>query len=315
MKEALHNPLPETLAKELEKATDILSHFIKHRNKMDAALIPSSIIKSAKGVAVMSVIKGGFVWSGRAGSGIVVARLSNGQWSAPCAISTAGVGFGAQIGASLTDVVLVLNTEDAVKAFMRSGNVTLGGNMSVAAGPVGRQTEAAGAIMDLAPIYSYSKTKGLFAGLSLEGAVIMTRNDANSTFYQKKVTAREILTGEVEAPAIAAPLYSVLNSRFGPDAIIYGTNEDNVGLSKVPIPQQHFNQPAPPYTSVPPPIPQRLKKAVALYPFAGERPGDLSFSPGDVIEIIRSSGSTNDWWTGRCQGREGVFPANYVQIQ
>ncbi len=76
---------------------------------------------------------------------------------------------------------------------MHGGNVTLGGNVSVAAGPVGRSTEAAGTIANMAPIYSYSKTKGLFAGLSFEGSVIITRGDANAKFYNRRVTPRVVL--------------------------------------------------------------------------------------------------------------------------
>ena len=86
--------------------------------------------------------------------------------------------------------------------------------MSVAAGPVGRSSEAAGTLANLAPIYSYSKSKGLFAGLSLEGSVIITRGDANAKFYNRKVTAKELLTGVVEQPAIAEALYRALNLKF-----------------------------------------------------------------------------------------------------
>ncbi|KAJ3208840.1 hypothetical protein HDU67_006513, partial [Dinochytrium kinnereticum] len=126
---------------------------------MDQTLIPPKIIANCKGVAVLTLLKAGFVWSGRAGAGLVVARLPDGRWSAPCAIGAAGAGFGAQIGAELTDCVFILNTESAVRAFSHGGNLTLGANISVAAGPVGRQAEGAGTVANLAPIYAYSKTK------------------------------------------------------------------------------------------------------------------------------------------------------------
>lgn len=95
-------------------------------------------------IAIITILKAGFLWSGRAGAGLVVARLPDGTWSAPSAIATAGAGFGAQIGAQLTDCVFILNNEAAVKAFSHGGNVTLGGNLSVCAGPKGRSAEAAG---------------------------------------------------------------------------------------------------------------------------------------------------------------------------
>ena len=121
-----------------------------------------------------------------------------------------GAGVGGQIGAELTDFVIILNTQKAVEAFSMGGNVTLGGNLSVAAGPFGRSAEAGGAVGKLAPIYSYSKTKGLFAGVSIEGSVIVERKDANHRFYGQRYTPKEILSGKVARPAAADPLYKAL---------------------------------------------------------------------------------------------------------
>lgn len=211
----IHSPLPQGLENDCTKCASILERFIKGNNKIDATLIPPNIVAKAKGIAVITFLKAGFVWSGRLGSGLVVARLPDGRWSAPSAIGSGGAGFGAQIGASLTDCVFILNTESAVKAFSHTGNLTFGGNMSVCAGPTGRSLEGAGTIANIAPIYSYSKSKGLFAGLSLEGSVIITRDDANKTLYGKKVTAKQLLTGEVDPPVQAEELYRVLNYRFG----------------------------------------------------------------------------------------------------
>ncbi|KAJ3145129.1 hypothetical protein HDU89_007546 [Geranomyces variabilis] len=211
----LHSPLPDDLSADLIKATSILEHFIKGTNQVDSALIPPRVIANAKGIAVITILKAGFLWSGRAGSGIVVAKLPDGKWSAPSAISAGGAGFGAQIGAQLTDCVFILNNEAAVKAFSHGGNLTFGGAMSVAAGPKGRQAEAAGAVLNLAPIYSYSKSKGLFAGVSLEGSIIITRNDANRALYGRKVSPKELLSGEVAPPVQAEALYRVLDLKFG----------------------------------------------------------------------------------------------------
>jgi lipid-binding SYLF domain-containing protein len=169
--------------------------------------IPSRILRRARGLAIMSVVKAGFIFSGKAGEGVVVARTNRG-WSGPSFIGTGGAGWGPQIGAQVTDFVIVLNNERAVRAFSKGGNVTLGADASVAAGPVGRAAEAD--VTPRAAIYTYSKSKGLFIGASLEGAVIGTRKDANERYYRRPVTADEILHGRVTAPAGAANLRGAL---------------------------------------------------------------------------------------------------------
>lgn len=103
----------------------------------------------------------------------------------------------------------------AVKAFSQQGSLTLGGNVSLAAGPVGRNAEAAGAasMKGVAGVFSYSKTKGLFAGVSLEGSILLERRDANEKLYNSRITAKQILEGGVRPPPAAEPLMRVLNSR------------------------------------------------------------------------------------------------------
>lgn len=168
-----------------------------------------------QGLAIITVIKAGFLGSARFGSGIVVARLSDGSWSAPSALVTGGGGFGGQIGFELTDFVFILNDAAAVRTFSQQGSLTLGGNVSIAAGPVGRNAEAAGAasLKGVAGVFSYSKTKGLFAGVSLEGSVLIERRDANEKLYNSRITARQLLEGGVRPPPAAEPLMRVLNSR------------------------------------------------------------------------------------------------------
>lgn len=145
----------------------------------------------------------------------MVARLSDGSWSAPSAIGTVGGGFGGQIGFELTDFVFILNDSAAVRTFAQAASITLGGNVSIAAGPVGRNAEAAGAasLKGVAGIFSYSKTKGLFAGVSLEGSVLIERRDANEKLYGGRITAKQLLEGGVRPPPAADPLMRVLNSR------------------------------------------------------------------------------------------------------
>ncbi|KAI1273913.1 hypothetical protein F5Y07DRAFT_228481 [Xylaria sp. FL0933] len=223
----INNPLPSSLASECKKCGKILTSFIDPRQAFSPdKIIPPHILANAKGLAILTVLKAGFLGSARFGSGLVVARLPDGNWSAPSAIVTAGGGFGGQIGFELTDFVFVLNDASAVKTFSQQGSITLGGNVSIAAGPVGRNAEAAGAasLKSVAGIFSYSKTKGLFAGVSLEGSAIVERRDANEKLYGQRLTAAQLLTGAVRPPPQAAPLLNVLNSR-----IFSGTRQGTVG--------------------------------------------------------------------------------------
>ncbi|KAI0198411.1 hypothetical protein F4808DRAFT_262011 [Astrocystis sublimbata] len=217
----INNPLPSSLASECKKCGKILNSFVDPRQAFSPdKIIPPHILANAKGLAILTVIKAGFLGSARFGSGLVVARLPNDErgrtrWSAPTAIITGGGGFGGQIGFELTDFVFVLNDASAVKTFSQQGSITLGGNVSIAAGPVGRNAEAAGAasLKSVAGIFSYSKTKGLFAGVSLEGSAIIERRDANEKLYGQRYTAAQLLSGSVPAPPAARPLLDVLETK------------------------------------------------------------------------------------------------------
>ncbi len=198
--------VPVTYADEqddVDRAVAIIQAF---RN-MPEKSIPPEVLRNARGVAIMTVIKAGFIFSGRGGSGVVVARTRKG-WSGPSAIGTGGAGFGFQIGAEQTDFVFILNTPEAVRAFSQGGNLQLGGDISVAAGPIGRTAEAA--VTPVAAVYAYSRSQGLFGGISLEGTVIATRDDANTIYYGRPVAPGEILSGRVKAPAGARRLQKAL---------------------------------------------------------------------------------------------------------
>ncbi|KAI9320844.1 hypothetical protein BX666DRAFT_1911898 [Dichotomocladium elegans] len=227
----INSPIPTSLAGECKKAARILNSFIDPGQKLVDKVIPPTILDNAQGLAIFTVLKAGFLFSGRAGSGLVVARLPDNSWSAPSAIATGGMGAGGQIGAELTDFVLVLNTKEAVKTFSQFGNITLGGNISVAAGPLGRNAEASGSasLKHIAAVYSYSRTRGLFAGVSLEGSVILTRGDANEKLYGRRVTAKELLNGSVPPPPEADALYRALNAKFhtlGNTGAMYARNSE-----------------------------------------------------------------------------------------
>ena len=199
--------VPMTYAGGMQDDVDRAVTIIQAFRDMPEKSIPPEVLRNAKGVAIMTVIKAGFIVSGRGGSGVVVARTGKG-WSGPSAIGTGGAGFGFQIGAEQTEFVFVLNTHEAVKAFSQGGNVQFGGNISAAAGPVGRTVETG--VTPVAAVYAYSRSQGLFGGVSLEGTVIETRNERNAEYYGQSVTPGQILSGKVKAPAGARKLQKAL---------------------------------------------------------------------------------------------------------
>ncbi|CAD6939507.1 unnamed protein product [Tilletia controversa] len=201
-------PLPNELPKECQKATKILNSFVDPIDGLDK-LVPISVLSKARGFAIFSVIRVGFILSARAGSGIVIARTdtapdgSGGHWTAPTAIGIAGLGGGFNAGAQIIDCLVVLNSSSAVRAFSTTGSLQLGGNLSVAVGPLGRSAEASGSLNfkgSVAAMFSYSRAKGLYGGVSLEGTVLVERTDANIAAYGKGATAASILGGRVEPP-------------------------------------------------------------------------------------------------------------------
>lgn len=190
---------------DVDQAVTILKRFQDVPEKS----IPSAVLKDAKGLAILTVLKAGFIFSGRGGKGVIIARTEKG-WSGPSAIGTGGAGFGLQLGAEVSELVIVLNTDEAVKGFSREGNLTLGADLSVAIGPIGRNVGAS--VLPLAAVYTYSRSQGLFAGISLEGTIIASRDGANAGYYGRPVKPSEILSGNVKPPEGARNLLEVLRS-------------------------------------------------------------------------------------------------------
>lgn len=189
---------------DLDRAVSIIERF----SEIPETAIPPAVLRDAKGVAILTMTKAGFVLSGRGGTGVVVARTEKG-WSGPSAIGTGGIGLGFQAGLQVSEYVMILNTQEAVNSFAKGNNVTLGGNLSAAIGPIGRSAEAA--IAPQAAIYTYSRNQGIFAGVSLEGTVIATRYQANEEYYGKPVFPGDILSGDVKPPPSARKLIDVLS--------------------------------------------------------------------------------------------------------
>ena len=147
--------------------------------------IPPALMQDAQGVAIIpNVLKAGFVVGGRFGRGVVLVRKADGGWGNPLFITLVGGGIGWQLGVQSTDVVLVFKTQRSLDRFLKGkGKLTLGADVAVAAGPLGRQAEAATDAQLKAEIFSYSRSRGLFAGLSLEGAAILSDWGADEAYY------------------------------------------------------------------------------------------------------------------------------------
>ncbi|MGH8253016.1 MAG: lipid-binding SYLF domain-containing protein [Steroidobacteraceae bacterium] len=155
--------------------------------------VPEWLFDRAYGVAVIpNVLKGAFIFGGRHGNGVMVSRDATGRYSNPVFISLTGGSFGWQIGAQAADVVLVFATSRSLENFSR-GQFTLGATASVAAGPLGRTGEALAG--KEAEIYSYSRARGLFAGVALDGTALVFDRGANRDFYGHDVTTNDIFHG------------------------------------------------------------------------------------------------------------------------
>ncbi|XP_073481562.1 SH3 domain-containing YSC84-like protein 1 isoform X2 [Aquarana catesbeiana] len=340
----MNNPIPSNLKSEAKKAAKILREFteISSRTGPDK-IIPAHVIAKAQGLAILSVIKAGFLVSARGGSGIVLARLPDGRWSAPSAIGIAGLGGGFEIGIEVSDLVVILNHKRAVEAFAKGGNLTLGGNFTVAIGPLGRNLEGDVAIRSSAAVYTYCKSRGLFAGISLEGSGLIERKETNRKFYcQEDIRAFEILFGEIPRPSQAEELYEILDTFTEK----YENEGQSVNMRKMAREQKKAKEiPAkstrphsyqagntehrsteamrPKQRSYPDlssyNMNERSSKgegitATTIYPFEGLQPGDLTFQAGEKITIVTKTDSQYDWWEGRLKGELGIFPANYVML-
>lgn len=156
--------------------------------------IPPKLLEQAYAIAVIpEVLKIGFIFGGRRGEGLLSVRTKSGKWSNPTFITLTGASIGFQIGASSTDLILVFKSRESIDR-ITSGKITLGADVSVAAGPVGRSAQASTDIRFEAEAYSYSRSRGLFAGVSAEGASVQVDDLANADFYNdRKIGPHEIL--------------------------------------------------------------------------------------------------------------------------
>lgn len=219
-KSRLHLPYTWSLAEECQHAADIIGNAFRSGNvladngaKHDRG-IPAMMLKNAKGLAILTVLKAGFTpVCSKLGTGLVIRRMKDGTWSAPSAISMIGAGCGLEIGGELTETVLVLGSDEAVDVFCDAQQINLGAGIDATIGPLGRSISVSGSASIKGSVsgnYGYSQSRGFCFGMALEGAVISTRNKVNRRFYGQDVQPRELLSGSVAAPNAARPLYEAL---------------------------------------------------------------------------------------------------------
>jgi lipid-binding SYLF domain-containing protein len=196
--------------KRLNASAGVLSEIMAAPDKG----IPQDLLdKSACVVIVPNVKKGAFIVGAKYGRGFVVCRNQNGRgWSAPGGVKVEGGSVGFQIGGSETDVVMLLMNQSAIEKLL-SSKFTIGGDASVAAGPVGRTSSAATDAQLHAELLSYSRARGLFAGVSLDGATLRPDDDANKDMYGKEMSNKDVVLGNVKSPRAADRLIAELNKR------------------------------------------------------------------------------------------------------
>lgn len=229
--------------------------------------IPTALLKNCKAIAFVTLYKAGlFVFGANVGGGCIVSKVPDPsnpvgyRWSGPSALVAGGAGGGFIFGAERVDSVIILNTREAVEAFMSEGNVTFGGSLSIAAGPVGRAADVAVGVSEkgkMVAAYSYSKSKGLMVSATLEGAFCVSKQSYNTEYYRTDMaTPEDVLLGRVEIPEKALPFIQKIEKVTQTDRV----NCDTVlgdDLDSTPITASSYQHAqAPSAVKVPPPPPK-----------------------------------------------------------
>jgi lipid-binding SYLF domain-containing protein len=201
------------VAQKLVVAADVFKEILAIPEKG----LPPALLRDAYGIAIVpAVIKLGFIVGGRHGEGVLMVRTEDGEWSNPSFVSFTGGSIGWQIGAQSSDLILVFKSKRSIEG-IRKGKFTLGIDAAAAAGPVGRNAEAATDLQLKAEIYSYSRSRGLFAGVSLEGAALQIDDDANAAFYgREEIRAAEIFAAKGNEAAAVKRLHKMLAEHAAP---------------------------------------------------------------------------------------------------
>uniref|UniRef100_A0A8C5SC23 SH3 domain-containing YSC84-like protein 1 n=1 Tax=Laticauda laticaudata TaxID=8630 RepID=A0A8C5SC23_LATLA len=198
-----------------------------------------------------------------------------------------------------------------------------------------RNLEGDVALRSSAAVYTYCKSRGLFAGVSLEGTCLIERKETNSKFYGRDIRASAILFGDISPPLQAQDLYDILESFTLQYEVEEGRSYSSAPVAKEPRKNYVKQQPSRTPQNIPPEAPRTSNRlypelpknytaienskfnptiVTAIYPFQGQQPGDLTFNPGDKIKVTTKTDSQFDWWEGSLHGKTGIFPANYVTL-
>jgi SH3 domain-containing YSC84-like protein 1 len=204
------------LAASFARATTALYEMI---NVPDGKGIPREALAKAYAVAVFpGVVKGALLIGGTSGDGVVTAHRPDGAWSPPAILRMSGGSLGIQIGAEITDVVLLIMTPKGLQGLL-SSKFTIGADMSAAAGPTGARSEASTDLKFTTDLVTYSRTRGLFAGVSFSGASVRAADDWNHSLYGRGYTVQEILLGtQVPVPQVAQGFIQTVTASAGPVA-------------------------------------------------------------------------------------------------
>src|SRR6266704_1981778 len=195
----------EDVVKRLQRASEVMTAIQKTPDKG----IPSEVLDRAKCIAVVpSMVKAGLGIGGQHGRGAVTCRTANG-WSAPSLFTISGASLGFQIGGQAVDLILAIMNEKGMRNLL-SSKFELGGDASVAAGPVGRHAEAGTDVAFNAEILTYSRARGAFAGVSLKGAFVRQDDDSTKALYGRQLSYEDILSGKVPIPAAAQPFIAAI---------------------------------------------------------------------------------------------------------
>ncbi|WXC66033.1 hypothetical protein SNK03_011818 [Fusarium graminearum] len=186
---------------DIQNGSYIKGHFVAECEKsaktlqafLEKGKLPSDVIRNAKGLAIFTGFRAGMYFAGTGGSGVVMARLPDGTWSSPSAFSVRSGSVGLVYGIDVYDCICVLNTAEAVDAYRKS-EVNLGGAVALAAGPLGGNVN----VGEVKPVWTYTKSRGVYGGLTVDGTVIKEKRDVNAEFYGREVSSDQILDGQIE---------------------------------------------------------------------------------------------------------------------
>lgn len=202
-----HNAIAVESHEEVQEATKVFREI----NRKPKTRIPSSLLRRSQAIAILTnVTQGGFIFGARRGDGVILIRNSNGRWSNPAFITITGGSFGLQAGARSSDIILLFPSQAALKTVL-TGAFEFGGSVSGTAGPVGEQPVESLEGFKGDKVYTYSRSEGLFGGVTLEGSDLDDDNELNQEFYGKSITAKQIFKqSSSTAPVIVDSLKQVL---------------------------------------------------------------------------------------------------------